>query len=112
MKTTSQNNERHSQYIENNRNCQTFVFNADEVSLEALLDPHFRPIPTTETPQQQIYYGNDRLPQRSLSTSIQPARYERAQFDPLTDLSSTQPFSTIPTRRRQQILNNSSIIHL
>jgi hypothetical protein len=115
MKPTSLNNEKYSQYFENKKHCQTFVYNADEVSLEALLDPSFRPMQRIEKPHhqsQQIYYGSERLPHRSSSTSVQPSRYERASFDPFTDLPAAQQFSTIPSRRRPHILSNSSIIHL
>ncbi|CAF4559536.1 unnamed protein product, partial [Rotaria socialis] len=49
---------------------------------------------------QQIYYKTYHSPQRSASSSTQQPRYERASFDPLTDLPATQPFLTIPTRRR------------
>ncbi|CAF4530909.1 unnamed protein product [Rotaria sp. Silwood1] len=106
IKITSQNNEIYPQSTENNGHFQTFVFNADEISLEALLDPNFRPTTTSEQQQlrqqsQQIYYKNHHPPQRSSSTITQCAHYQRASFDPLTDLPTTQPFSTIPTRRRQ-----------
>ncbi|CAF2709530.1 unnamed protein product [Rotaria sp. Silwood2] len=106
IKITGQNNEKYPQPIENNGHTQTFVFNADEISLEALLDPNFRPMTTSEQqrPQQQsqrIYYKNYHLPQRSPSTTTQFTRYERASFDPLTDLPTIRPFSTIPIRRRQ-----------
>ncbi|CAF3314632.1 unnamed protein product, partial [Rotaria socialis] len=73
---------------ENNRHCQTFVFNADEVSLEELLDPNFRPTTKLEQQQQQqqsyqqIYYKTYHSPQRSASSSTQQPRYERASFDP------------------------------
>ncbi len=118
MKMTSQNNEKHPQYIENNKHCQTFVYNANEISLEALLDPNFRPMARIEQQQQQqqkppqIYYEVYQRPQRSLSTTKQFTHYEKASFDPFTDLPTIQPFSTIPTRRRHPVLNNISIIHL
>ncbi|CAF0754749.1 unnamed protein product [Rotaria sordida] len=115
IKITSQNNEKHSQSIENNRQFQTFVFNADEISLEALLDPNFRPMTTLEQQRkqsQQIYYNSYPSSQRAPSTTTQLARYVRASFDPLTDLPPIQPFSTIPTRRRPSAFNNSSIMHL
>ncbi|CAM4879525.1 unnamed protein product [Rotaria socialis] len=107
MKMTRHNSQQKpSKPIENNRHCQTFVFNADEVSLEELLDPNFRPTTKLEQQQQQqqsyqqIYYKTYHSPQRSASSSTQQPRYERASFDPLTDLPATQPFLTIPTRRR------------
>lgn len=120
---TRKNNENYSQYTKDSKHCQRFVFNADEVSIEALLDPNFRPMTTYEQQQQQqlpqqqtqAYYQTYH---RSLSTAKAPIPYERASFDPLTDLSKPyQPFSTIPTRRRHQqqphpIVNNVSIIHL
>lgn len=66
--------------------------------------------------QVQAYYQiYSHPPNRSLSTTKPTMPYERASFDPLTDLSAppNQPFSTIPTRRRQQpIVNNVSIAHL
>jgi hypothetical protein len=111
MKTTSQNNENNSHYTVNNRRCQTFVYNTDEVSLEALLDPNFRPTATSQQPQQ-VYYERYCPPQRSLSSIAQPTHYERASFDPFADLPTTQAFSTLPTRRRHLAFNNSSIIHL
>jgi len=112
MTITSQNNEKHPQYIENNKNCQTFVYYADEISLDALLDPNFRPMTRYEQQQQQplqVYYEDYHRPQ---STTRQPVPYERASFDPFADLPITQPFSTMPTRRRHPVLNNMSIIHL
>lgn len=134
MNMTSQSNETRPQYIENNKHCQTFVYDADEVSLEALLDPNFRPLPVVEQqqqqqhqqqrqqqyqpqppppPQQQVYYEIYQRPQRSWSTTRQTKHYERASFDPFRDLPPVQPFSTMPTRRRQNpVLNNLSIIHL
>ncbi len=118
MKTTSQNNDKYSQYIENNGNCQTFVYNADEISLEALLDPNFRPMPIVEQQQQQqrqpsqVYYEIYQRPQRPSSTTKQANYYSRASFDPFSDLTRIQPFATMPTRRRNPVLNNVSVIHL
>ena len=120
MNMTSQNNENHQKHIENNKNCQTFVYYADEISLQALLDPNFRPMTKYEQQQQQqpqpqlkqVYYENPHRPQRSLSTAVQPVPYDRASFDPYADLP---PYSTIPTRRRHlppPVTNNTSIIHL
>lgn len=123
----SQSNEKRPQYIEDNKHCQTFVYNADEVSLEALLDPNFRPMPIIkqqpqpppplplsqqQQQQQQYYYEIYQRPQRSWSTTRQNNHYERASFDPFMDLPAAQPFSTMPTRRRQRVINNLSIIHL
>lgn len=116
MKTASPSNEKYAQSIENNRNCQTFVYDADEISLETLLDPNFRP--TTISNQrsmrqpQQIYYEAPNYPRRALSTVAPYGRYERASFDPLTDLPTVQPFATNPTRRRFPVVNDASIIHL
>jgi hypothetical protein len=115
MKMTSQNEKKYPQYIENNNNhCQTFVYNTDEISLEALLDPNFRPMTTFEQPPPpQIYYETYQRPERSWSTIRQPVHYERASFDPFTDLPATQPFFTMPTRRRHRpVPNNFPIIHL
>ena len=104
-----------SQYVETNRNFQTFVFNADDVSLEALLDPNFRPMSSIEQQQKAppipIVY-QQMQPARSSTSTNQKIRYERASFDPYEDSTSPAPFLTIPTRRRQQILNNSSIFRL
>ena len=121
MTVPSQNNENHSRYIENKNHCQTFVYNADEVSLEALLDPNFRPMSTYEQPTPTMFYGNNNnnnsyhRPQRSWSTTRQMNHYERASFDPYADLGNNQVFSTIPTRRRHYhhpTLNDISIVHL
>lgn len=119
MTMTSQNNEKHPQYIETNNHCQTFVYNADEVSLDALLDPNFRPMVASEQPQQpSTSYNNPyHRSQRSWSTTRQTNRYERASFDPYADLGNNQTSSTIPTRRRyydhhRPAVNNMSIIHL
>ncbi len=109
---TSQNNEKYSQYIENNTNCQTFVYYADEISLQALLDPNFRPMTKYEQQQQplnQVHYENPQRPQRSMSSAMQHIPYDRASFDPYADLP---PYSTMPTRRRHPVMNNTSIIHL
>lgn len=66
--------------------------------------------------QVQAYYQiYPHPPNRSLSTTKPTMPYERASFDPLTDLATpaNQPFSTIPTRRRHQpTVNNVSIVHL
>jgi hypothetical protein len=112
MKTTSQNNDKYSQYIENNGHCQTFVYNADEISLEALLDPNFRPMPIIEQQPSQVYYQIYQRPQRTSSTIRQTNYYPRASFDPFSDLPTIQPFATMPTRRRHPVLNNFSVIHL
>jgi hypothetical protein len=112
MKKPSQNNEKHPQYIENNKHCETFVYNVDEVSLEALLDPNFRPMSTFEQQSPQVYYEIPHRPQRSWSTTRHLNHYERTSFDPFADLPTIQPFSTIPTRRRHPVSNNFSIIHL
>lgn len=122
MTMPSQNNENHSRYIENKNQCQTFVYNADEVSLEALLDPKFRPMSTYEQPPPPptMFYSNNNnntyhRPQRSWSTTRQLNHYERASFDPYADLGNNQVFSTIPTRRRHYhhpTLNDISIVHL
>ncbi|CAF0727223.1 unnamed protein product [Adineta steineri] len=93
----------------------TFVYNADEISLEALLDPNFRPTTQAENHQQkltqQIHHHNNnyQYPQQSTSNTQQNARYNRASFDPSTDLPLIQPYSTLPTRRRPTGLNNISI---
>ena len=115
MKAASQTNINYSQPVDNRRDCQTFVYNADEVSLEALLNPNFRPMvtPKRRPSSRQLHYENYVAPQRSSSNSTQQARFERASFDPLRDLPAVQAFSTIPTRRRQHhALNYSSIVHL
>lgn len=119
MKQASRNTEKRSQTVENNRHCETYVFNADEISLEQLLDPNFRPTPKLKPkhqPQtvQQVYYKTYNSPKRSTSTtSTQHTRYERASFDPSIDLPPPpQPFSTMPTRRRQPPINKTSIVHV
>lgn len=127
---TSQNNQKHPQYIQTNNHCQTFVYNADEVSLDALLDPNFRPMTTSEQhhqpppppsrPSSTSYNNTYHHSPRSWSTTRQTNQYERASFDPYADLGNNQTFSTIPTRRRhydhqhqhRPALNNMSIIHL
>lgn len=123
MTVTSQNNENYPRHIENKNHCQTFVYNADEVSLDALLDPNFRPMSTYDQPSPlpTIFYNNQNnhsyhRPQRSWSTTRHINHYERASFDPYADLGNVQVFSTIPTRRRhyqqQPNLNDVSIVHL
>lgn len=111
---TSPMNEKRPQNSETNKHCQTFVYNVDEISLETLLDPNFHPISTFEPRKlQQIYYKSYHAPQRSSSSTTQFACYQKASFDPSTDLPITsQPFSTIPTRRRRPAIDNSSIVHL
>lgn len=114
MKSTGQTNEKYSQLVENNRsNRQTFVYNADEISLEALLDPSFRPMVTPTSPQQ-VYPTNYHSAPHSLANVIPNVRYDRASFDPSIDLPAVQPFSTLPTRRRrpQSNVDNSAIIHV
>lgn len=120
LKPSSQRHEKHLQSVETNRDYQTFVYNADEVSLEALLDPNFRPMTSVE--QQQTQQQPQYLPvqpasyqtsRRSGSISAQSSRFERASFDPFADLPTVAPFSTIPTRRRHYpALNYASIVHL
>ena len=125
MKPTSQGHEKYLQSVESNRNYQTFVYNADEVSLEALLDPNFRPMTSVEQqqtqqqqqqqylPAQQVSYQTYQSSRRSGSISAQSSRFERASFDPFADLPTVAPFSTIPTRRRHYpALNHASIVHL
>ena len=99
-------------YFENNKNFQTFVYDADEISLEALLDPNFRPMTVEEQQQStRIVYFNEKPKSISSSSAMTPMRYERASFDPSADLPKVAPFSTIPTRRRQfQILSNDSTV--
>jgi hypothetical protein len=44
-----------------------------------------------------------------MSSAMQHIPYDRASFDPYADLP---PYSTMPTRRRHPVMNNTSIIHL
>ena len=108
MKSTGQTNEKYS-----SPNRQTFVYNADEISLEALLDPSFRPM-TTPTSSQQVYPTNYHSAPHSLANVMPNIRYDRASFDPSIDLPAVQPFSTLPTRRRrpQSNVDNVAIIHI
>lgn len=114
-----------SEYFHATRNCQTFVFNADEVSLAALLDPNFNPMTVIERHHHHQSQGDEQQRQRQpsipivypenypKSASANPtARYERASFDPYADLAPAAPFLTIPTRRRHLILNDPSIVRL
>jgi hypothetical protein len=113
------NHENYSAYVEPNRHCQTFVYNADEVSLEALLDPNFRPTMSNEQEQRttkQVYHENYQQMPQIWPRATNLTRYERASFDPKADLLPVRaPFLTIPTRRRVRhptLFNNGNIIHL
>ncbi|CAF0747725.1 unnamed protein product [Adineta ricciae] len=103
IKSTGQTNEKYS-----SPNRQTFVYNADEISLEALLDPSFRPM-TTSTSPQQVYPTNYHSAPHSLANVIPNIRYDRASFDPSIDIPANQPFSTLPTRRRRPQSNQLPI---
>ena len=123
MIAASQRHKTYSHPVETNRDYQTFVYNADEVSLETLLNPNFRPMTIVEQQQQQqqqppppvrpASYQTYHSSRRSGSISVQDSRYERSSFDPLADLPAVLPSSTMPTRRRHHpALNQTSIIHL
>ena len=111
----SQNHESYSQDIENSRHCQVFVYNADEVSLDTLLDPNFRPMETFEQQQQQQqHFQQFTYPcrQRSSSTRTPIGGYKRASFDPMIDLPTIQTISAISTRRRHPVSNDLFILRL
>lgn len=118
----SQDIPRYVQQIEESSKFQTFVYEADESILKTLLDPNFRPMTDVEqipkrqnSPRPQITYENHQ-PVRSmpLLQPMQHVRYDRASFDPKSDLPEFLPHTTMPTRRRRidPNLNSSSTVRL
>ncbi|CAF0868970.1 unnamed protein product [Didymodactylos carnosus] len=107
---------------------QTFVYNADETSLNVLLDPNFRPLTTNEQKQVQqtsnVYQNYPQsFPQRSLSYQNLYCQFpdqkrtspftvdnhtrayslsgqNRASFDPSTDLPQISSYSYYATLPR------------